>query len=79
MLSMIIKKIYVDPTWVAAEYLKRCRLKQWKREDVEEALKCWNLERKIESELDNKPYVTELSMEDIAEEDEGKGDEDDED
>jgi hypothetical protein len=60
--------------------LKRCRLKQWKSEDHKEALKCWNLERKIESELDNKPCVTELmSMEDIAGEDEGKGDEDDED
>jgi hypothetical protein len=79
MLSMIIKKIYVDPKWVAAEYLKRCRLKQWKSEDDEEALKCWNLERKIESDLDNKPCVKELSMEDIAGEDEGKGDEDDED
>jgi hypothetical protein len=75
---MIIKKIYVDPKWVAAEYLKRC-IKQWKSEDDEEALKRWNLERKIESELDNKPCVTELSMEDIAGEDEGKGDEDDED
>jgi hypothetical protein len=29
--------------------------------------------------LDSEPYVTELSMEDIAEEDEGKGDKGDED
>jgi hypothetical protein len=79
MLSMIIKKLYVGLKWVAAEYLKRCRLKQWKRQDDEEALKCWNLERKIESELDNEPYVTELSMDDNAEEDEGKGEEGDED
>jgi hypothetical protein len=67
MLSTIIRKIYVDPKMVAAEYkyLKRCRLKQWKREDDEEALKCWNLEIKIELlELDNKPHVTELSMDD---------------
>jgi hypothetical protein len=79
MLSTIIRKIYVDPKWVAAEYLKRCRLKQWKREDDEEALKCWNLEMKIESELDDKPYVTELSMDDIKVEGDGEGEEDDED
>jgi hypothetical protein len=79
MLSTIIRKIYVDPKMVAAEYLKRCRLKQWKREDDEDALKCWNLEVKIESELDNKPHVTELSMDDIEVETDGEGDENDDD
>jgi hypothetical protein len=33
--------------------------------DDEEALKCWNLELEIESELDNEAYALELTMEDI--------------
>jgi hypothetical protein len=65
MLSSIIQSIYIDPKWVAEEYLRRGRQKKWKTLDDEEALKCWNLELEIEAELDNEAYALELTMEDI--------------
>ena len=65
MLSSIIQSIYIDPKWVAEEYLRRGRQKKWKMLDDEEALKCWNLELEIEAELDNEAYALELTMEDI--------------
>jgi hypothetical protein len=65
MLSSIIRSIYIDPKWVAEEYLRRGRQKKWKKLDDEEALKGWNLELEIEAELDNEAYALELTMEDI--------------
>jgi hypothetical protein len=65
MLSSIIRSIYIDPKWVAEEYLRRGCQKKWKTLDDEEALKCWNLELEIEAELDNEAYALELTMDDI--------------
>ena len=69
MLSSIIKSIYIDPEFVAAEYLHRCKEKKWKTANDEDALKCWNLELAIiEAELENKPVTKMLTMDDIIEE-----------
>jgi hypothetical protein len=68
MLSSIIDSIYIDPEFVAAEYLRQCKEKKWKTANDEDALKCWNLELAIEAELENKPVTKMLTMDDIIEE-----------
>ena len=60
--------INIDPEFVAAEYLRRCKEKRWKMANDEDALKCWNLELAIEAELENKPVTKMLTMDDIIEE-----------
>ena len=37
--------------WVAKEYLRWCKAGAWKKENTEDALKCWNLERVLDAEL----------------------------
>lgn len=43
-LSNIVHSVYIDPEWVAAEYLKRCKEGVWQKKKTKEALKCFNLE-----------------------------------
>eukprot|EP00956_Cyclotella_meneghiniana_P027681 scaffold62755_cov43-Cyclotella_meneghiniana.AAC.1 len=40
MLSFIVQNVYIDPEWVASEYLKRCKKGAWKKENTMVALKC---------------------------------------
>ena len=47
MLANIVQSVYIDPEWVAAEYLSRCKAGAWKPENTKESLKCFNLERII--------------------------------
>ena len=51
MLSSIIPKMYIDLEWVANEYFIRCKKGLWTKEEDEDAVKCWNLERVINAEL----------------------------
>jgi hypothetical protein len=66
MLSMIVNSLYINPNYIAAEYLRRCRQKKWKKSNDEEALKCWNLELALEEELENKPVPKKLTMNNIS-------------
>ena len=50
-LSFIIPKMYIDLEWVANEYFSRCKKGLWTKEEGEDAVKCWNLERVINAEL----------------------------
>ena len=50
-LSSIIPKMYIDLEWVANEYFIRCKKGLWTKEEGEDAVKCWNLERVINAEL----------------------------
>ena len=56
---------YIDPVWVALEYLKRCSKGSWKKENDVDALKCWNLERIISAELLNQPQPDEMTMDEF--------------
>jgi hypothetical protein len=38
MLSSIVQSLYIDPVWVAAEYLRRCKNGSWKEDIDVEAL-----------------------------------------
>jgi hypothetical protein len=64
-LSSIVQRLYIDPIWVAAEYLRRCKNGSWNKENDVDALKCWNLERILDAELLNEPVPSELTMEDF--------------
>jgi hypothetical protein len=47
---MIVNSLYIDPDFIAAEYLRRCCQKKWKKSNDKEALKCWNLELTLEAD-----------------------------
>ena len=68
MMASILQKVYISKEWVAKEYLRRCKKGAWKKENTEEALKCWNLERIIDADLmgDGKP--SQLTMNDLINE-----------
>ncbi len=82
MLASILPHIYVDKEWVANEYLRRCKCGAWKEENTLEALKCWNLERIIDAEMFGKPPPTEMTLEQLVQEEDlantsvGKSDDD---
>ena len=71
LLSSIVNKVYIDPEWVADEYLRRCKAGEWKKYIDEEALKCWNLERIIDAKLFGKDEPPGLSIEELLRENEG--------
>ena len=50
MLSQMLWYLYVDPNWVAQEYLRQIKAKTWKLQQDEESLKCFNLEGIFHSE-----------------------------
>ena len=49
LLGHILQHVYVDPKFVAEEYLARCKRGAWKKENTLESLKCYNLERILEA------------------------------
>ena len=53
---------------MANEYLWRCKAGSWKKENTEEALKCWNLERILEAESLGKTPPADLTMDDLVRE-----------
>ena len=61
MLASIIDTFYIDDAWVAAEYLRRCKARIWKKENTVEAVKCWNLERILDAEQCGQPMPKKLT------------------
>ena len=68
MLASILRTVYIDPELVASEYLQRCKVGAWKKENTEDALKCWNLERILESESLGIQMPAELTLDDLVNE-----------
>ena len=68
MMTSILQKVYIDKEWVANECLKRCRKGAWKKENVEEALKCWHLECIIFADLMGDSQPLELTMDELVNE-----------
>ena len=62
MLASIIQNVYIDNDWVAQQYIERGKRGSWKKENTEEALKCWNLERIINAEQQGNDAPSELKM-----------------
>ena len=71
MLASIIQSVYIDDDWVAQQHIEHCKKRSWKKENTEEALKCWNLERIIDAEQQGKDAPSELKMEDLLNEETG--------
>jgi hypothetical protein len=69
MLASIVHTDYIDNAWVATEYLRRCEAGAWKKENIVEAVTCWNLERILDAEQSRQPMPEELTMDDLVRED----------
>mmetsp|Transcript_16499 Transcript_16499/g.26943 ORF Transcript_16499/g.26943 Transcript_16499/m.26943 type:complete len:137 (+) Transcript_16499:151-561(+) len=68
MMASILQKVYISKEWVAKEYTRRCKKGAWKKENTEEALKCWNLERIIDADLMGEDKPSQLTMNDLVSE-----------
>ena len=53
---------------MAKEHLQRCKKGAWKKENTEEALKCWNLERIIDADLMGDSQPLELTIDELVNE-----------
>ncbi len=53
---------------MAQQYIERGKRGSWKKENTEEALKCWNLERIFYAEQQGKDAPSELNIEDLLNE-----------
>ena len=51
MLGSIAHHVYIDPEWVAREYLARLKRGAWKEINTADSLKCWNLKRALGTEM----------------------------
>ena len=51
--------------------MRRCKAGVWKKEYIEEALKCWNLEHICDAELPGKKTLEEWTLEDMINEENG--------
>ena len=69
MLASMLPKVYIDVEWVAQEYMKRCKAGQWKKENTQDELKCWNLERVLDSEMHRTLTPPPLTLEQLLAED----------
>eukprot|EP00956_Cyclotella_meneghiniana_P017927 scaffold29530_cov42-Cyclotella_meneghiniana.AAC.3 len=49
MLACMLNHVYIDPEWVAEVYMRRCKAKACKTQSTDESLKCFNLEKILES------------------------------
>ncbi len=68
MKASIIQSVYIDNHWVAQQYIEQFKKGSWKKENTEEALKCWNLEHIIDVEQQGKDAPSELKLEDLLNE-----------
>ena len=70
-IAFIVHTVYIDNTWVAAEYLRRCKAGSWKKENTAEAVACWNFEHILDAEQRGQPVPVpeELTMDDLVMED----------
>ena len=68
MLLSMVQNVYIDKEQVAKEYLRWYKAGIWKKENMEEALKCWNLERILDAELAGKHKTEAQTLEDMVNE-----------
>ncbi len=73
MLASIIKNVYIDNNWVAQQYIERSKKGSWKKANIKEALKCWNLERIIDAVQQGRDIPDELRLKDLLNEEAGRG------
>ncbi len=73
MLASIIQNVYIDNNWVAHQYIERSKKGSLKKESTKEALKYWNLECIIDAEQQGRDIPDELRLEDLFNEEAGRG------
>ena len=67
MLSNIVQNVYIDPEWLATEYLRRCKKGVCEKENTVDALKCYNLEWIITATQFNLDTPDEVGMDQYIE------------
>ena len=73
MMVSIIQNVYIDNIQVAQQYIERSKKGSWKKENTKEAFKCWNLECIIDAEQQGRDIPDELRLEDLLNEEAGRG------
>jgi hypothetical protein len=68
-LAAIVHTVYIDNALVAAEYLRRCKARAWKKENTVEAVKCWSLECILDAEQHRQPMPEELTVDELVKKD----------
>ena len=63
---MIMQLLFINPEWVATEYLRKSKECIWDEDRVLESVKCWNLELFIDAEFRGSVSSQELVMEDLV-------------
>jgi hypothetical protein len=70
MLASIVHTTYIDDASVAAEYLRRCKAGSWRKENILDAVKYWNLERILHAVQHGESMPEEeVTMNDLVNED----------
>jgi hypothetical protein len=69
MIASIVHTDYIDNAWVATKNFRRCKAGAWKKENIVEAVTCWNLERILDAEQSGQPMPEELTMDNLVRED----------
>ena len=62
MLAYIMQSVFIDPKWVAEEYLRRCKAGKWKKGSAEDSLKCYNFERIVDAEIFGLEAPTQITL-----------------
>ena len=62
LLSSILQNVFIDAQWVADECLKRSKAGAWKKENMVDSLKCFNLERIINAMEQGKELPDDIDM-----------------
>jgi hypothetical protein len=72
LLASIIQSVHTDNHWMAQQYIEQYKKGSWKKENTEEALECWNLERIIDAEQQGKDAPSESKLEELLKEEAGR-------
>ena len=77
MLATMLQSLFIDPNWVAEEYLHRAKAGKWKKEHTVESFKCFNLERILDAQMYGKKELERLIQEEYVKLGEGMEHDDD--
>ena len=69
MLASTVQNIYIDDEWMAKEQLHKCKAQAQKKEDTEDAVKCFNLECIIDGKLYGRSEPEKLTSNELVNKD----------
>ncbi len=66
--SFNVHHVFIEIEPVTKEYLERCKMGPWKKENMEDSLKYWNFERILEAEVHGLPMPHEMKLDELNKE-----------